>query len=79
MIEVQTLTKLHVLGPHWREHNDEHIAEMEKYLRALEEQGQTELANRCRDNLAQMRLVRVKLAAMAQQLTPVKLPAKGQE
>ncbi len=79
MIEVPLLKKLHVLVPHWREHNDEHIAEMEKYLRALDEQGQTELANRCRDTLAQMHLVSDKLAAMAQHLTPIKLPAPGQE
>lgn len=79
MIDVPLLKKLHVLVPHWREHNEEHIAEMEKYLRALEEQGQLELANRCRDTLVQMQQVSEKLTAMAQQLTPIKLPVQGQE
>lgn len=79
MIDVPLLKKLHVLVPHWREHNEEHIAEMEKYLRALEEQGQLELANRCRDTLVQMQQVSEKLSAMAQQLTPIKLPVQGQE
>lgn len=78
MIEVPLLKKLHVLVPHWREHNDEHIAEMEKYLHALEAEGQNELANRCRETLVQMALVSEKLALMAQQLKPVKLPGRGE-
>ncbi|CCF86833.1 MULTISPECIES: hypothetical protein [Enterobacteriaceae] len=78
MTEVPLLKKLHVLVPHWRAHNDEHIAEMEKYLHALEAEGQNSLANRCRETLVQMTLVSEKLALMAQQLKPVKLPEPGE-
>lgn len=68
------MKKLNVLVPHWREHNDEHIADMQKYLRALEAEGQTELAERCRDTLTQMQVVSEKLALMEKRLTPIKLP-----
>jgi hypothetical protein len=50
---------------------------MEKYLHALEAEGQHELTNRCRETLVQMALVSEKLALMAQQLKPVKLPGRG--
>ncbi|QZN97560.1 hypothetical protein [Symbiopectobacterium purcellii] len=73
MIAIPLMKKLNVLVPHWIEHNDEHIADMEKYLRALEMDGQNELAQHCRDVIAQMTAVSEKLTLMAQQLKPVSL------
>lgn len=73
MIAIPLMKKLNVLVPHWIEHNDEHIAEMEKYLRALETDGQNELAQHCRDVIAQMTAVSEKLTLMAQQLKPISL------
>ncbi len=61
----KTLTeKLTVLLPHWLEHNEEHIAEMQKYLLALETEGQTALAGGCSAAIAQMNRVSDALSAM---------------
>lgn len=76
MKESNLMQKLNVLVPHWIAHNDEHIAEMERYLQALEAQGQSELAGRCRDTVAQMKGVSDKLALMGKQLKPVRLPGR---
>lgn len=73
MIAIPLMKKLNVLVPHWIEHNDEHIAEMEKYLRALDAEGQSALAQHCREVIAQMTAVSEKLTVMAQQLKPVSL------
>lgn len=78
MLKVPVINKLNVLVPHWREHNDEHIAEMEKYLAALQAEGQPVLAASCQAVLTQMALVSVALQQMAQQLKPVKLPQRGE-
>nr|WP_318381438.1 hypothetical protein [uncultured Enterobacter sp.] len=72
MIEMNLLKKLNVLVPHWVAHNEEHIAEMERYLAALDAEGQTALASRCRDTIAQMKQVSEKLALMGEQLKPIK-------
>ncbi len=64
MAEKTLIEKLTVLLPHWLEHNEEHIAEMQKYLRALETEGQTPLAGGCRATLTQMNLVSDALATM---------------
>lgn len=74
MVGIPLMKKLNVLVPHWREHNDEHIVEMEKYLKALEAEGQRELADHCRDTIVQMQRVSEKLALMAARLQPIKLP-----
>ena len=61
----KTLTeKLTVMLPHWLEHNEEHIAEMQKYLHALETEGQTELAGGCSATLTQMNRVSDALSHM---------------
>ncbi|QWA12913.1 hypothetical protein GTU79_09655 [Sodalis ligni] len=61
----KTLTeKLTVMLPHWLEHNEEHIAEMQKYLHALETEGQTALAGGCSATITQMNRVSDALTAM---------------
>ncbi len=75
MVAIPLMKKLNVLVPHWREHNQEHIAEMQKYLQALQAEGHTELASRCNDTLIQMHQVTEKLAQMEILLTPIKLKA----
>lgn len=64
MAEKTLIEKLTVMLPHWLEHNEEHIAEMQKYLRALETEGQTELAGGCSATLLQMNRVSDALSAM---------------
>ncbi len=73
MMAIPLMKKLNVLVPHWIEHNDEHIAEMEKYLHALDAEGHKELAQYCRDVIAQMTAVSEKLTVMEQQLKPISL------
>ncbi|WP_413734113.1 hypothetical protein ACL2XP_17145 [Sodalis sp. RH21] len=50
-----TLTeKINVLLPHWLEHNQEHIAVMQTYLDALEQQGETETTRTFAQAIARM-------------------------
>ncbi len=76
MLNVPVMNKLNVLVPHWREHNDEHIAELEKYHAALQAEGQQAMAERCQAVIAQMQQVSDALQQMAQHLKPIKLPQR---
>lgn len=78
MLKVPVMNKLNVLVPHWREHNDEHIAELEKYHAALQAEGQQVMADSCLAVIAQMQQVSDALQQMAQQLKPIKLPQRGE-
>lgn len=70
MTDITLIKKLNVLVPHWLEHNEEHIAEMQRYLDALEAEGQSVLAKGCSDILTEMNRVSDALVTMTNLLEP---------